>query len=141
MEKKRTKPALPYLLLGRKIVQGSSLYASSANVAKGNRFMPYPSSSVAILPKRRQNLSTVQMQQSFPAAAPIQSASWLPQVKSKFWYCMRASIIICAPGPLSQMSPSICIWSMARRWITWHMAVMKFPACPVCIMLSMIRLK
>ena len=33
-----------------KRVHGSSLYVSMAKVANGNRLMPYPSSSVAILP-------------------------------------------------------------------------------------------
>ena len=35
--------------MGLKLIQGSSLYVSNANVARGLVFMPYPSSKVSVI--------------------------------------------------------------------------------------------
>lgn len=50
-------------------------------------------------------------------------------------------MIMCAPGPRSKMSPSMCNRSMLRRCMRLHMAQINSSARPVWTIASIIRLK
>ena len=71
---------------------------------------------------------------------PIQSASVAP-LYVEVVVIAQVSMMMCAPGPRSKMSPRMCNWSMLRRCIRLQIAQMNSSARPVDTMVSMMRLK